>query len=123
MPTRALAAWHAVTSTMVSPDRTITAPSACLASLPVSIETVRDPPEMSRRGVVGIKAGVRDGGRAGRPAPPPVRGLRQLLTNVQFFDELCVPVQILPLEVIQQAAALADELEKAPTRRVVFHVF
>ena len=38
MPTRALAAWQAVTMTMVSPQRTMTAPSACLASLPVSID-------------------------------------------------------------------------------------
>ena len=33
---RSLAATTAVTSTIVSPDRTTTAPLACLASLPVS---------------------------------------------------------------------------------------
>ncbi len=49
MPTRGLAAWQAVTITIVSPERTMTAPSACLASLPVSIDTVRVPTGMSRR--------------------------------------------------------------------------
>ena len=40
MPSRGLAAAQAVTSTMVSPERTTTAPSACFASRPVSIEMV-----------------------------------------------------------------------------------
>ncbi len=48
MPTRAVDAWQAVTITIVSPERTTTAPSACLASLPVSIDTVRVPTVMSR---------------------------------------------------------------------------
>ena len=36
MPSRALAARQAVTSTTESPKRTMTEPPACLASLPVS---------------------------------------------------------------------------------------
>ena len=36
MPSRGFAAAQAVTRTMVSPERTTTAPSACLASRPVS---------------------------------------------------------------------------------------
>ena len=40
MPSRGLAAWQAVTSTIVSPMRTMTEPSACLASLPVSMDRV-----------------------------------------------------------------------------------
>src|SRR5262245_43820482 len=38
MPSRGLGAAHAVTSTMVSPERTMTEPSACLARRPVSID-------------------------------------------------------------------------------------
>jgi hypothetical protein len=47
MPSRGLPAWQAVTSTMVSPIRTITEPSACLAHLPVSIVSERPPSEIS----------------------------------------------------------------------------
>jgi hypothetical protein len=46
---RGLAAREAATSTIVSPERTITEPCACLASLPVSIEMVREPTRTSRR--------------------------------------------------------------------------
>ena len=48
MPSRGLAAAQAVTRTMVSPERTTTEPSACLASRPVSIEIVVPPTEISR---------------------------------------------------------------------------
>ena len=40
MPSRGLDAWQAVTSTIVSPMRTTTPPSDCLASRPVSMERV-----------------------------------------------------------------------------------
>ena len=48
MPSRGLAAAQAVTSTIVSPERTTTAPSACLASRPVSIDMVCRPMVMLR---------------------------------------------------------------------------
>ncbi len=48
MPSRGLAAAQAVTSTIVSPERTTTAPSACLAIRPVSIENVCRPMVMLR---------------------------------------------------------------------------
>ncbi len=48
MPSRGFAAAHAVTRTIVSPERTTTAPSACLASRPVSIEMVWLPTVMFR---------------------------------------------------------------------------
>ena len=48
MPSRGLAAAQAVTSTMVSPERTMTAPSACLARRPVSIDRVCLPTVMLR---------------------------------------------------------------------------
>ncbi len=49
MPSRAFAARQAVTRTTVSPERTMTEPWACLASLPVSRVMVRDPIRISRR--------------------------------------------------------------------------
>src|SRR6478672_7414962 len=48
MFSRGLAARHAVTSTTESPKRTMTEPSACLASLPVSKERVLEPIWTSR---------------------------------------------------------------------------
>ena len=48
MPSRGFAAAQAVTRTIVSPERTTTAPSACLASRPVSIESVCRPMVMLR---------------------------------------------------------------------------
>ena len=48
MPSRGLAARQAVTSTTVSPERTMTEPSACLASLPVSNLIESWPTETSR---------------------------------------------------------------------------
>ena len=48
MPSRALAARQAVTSTTESPDRMMTEPPACFASLPVSIWMVLGPIVMSR---------------------------------------------------------------------------
>ena len=47
MPSRGLPEWQAVTSTIVSPIRTITEPCACLAHLPVSIVRERPPNEIS----------------------------------------------------------------------------
>ena len=52
MPTRGVRAWQAVTITIVSPERTMTLPSACLASFPVSIDSVRLPSVTSRVGMV-----------------------------------------------------------------------
>ena len=40
MPSRGFAEWQAVTRTTESPKRTMTEPSACLASLPVSSRSV-----------------------------------------------------------------------------------
>jgi hypothetical protein len=55
---------QAVTSTMVSPERTMTEPSACLARRPVSIDNVCRPTEMLRVCIVCLslrswKPGVR----------------------------------------------------------------
>ena len=48
MPSRGLPERHAVTSTTESPDRTMTEPPACLASLPVSNLMELWPTETSR---------------------------------------------------------------------------
>ena len=60
MPSRALGARQAVTSTTVSPDRTRTAPSACFASLPVSRVMVRDPTWISRRVDIDVVHGCQE---------------------------------------------------------------
>src|SRR5579862_4972205 len=110
MPTRGDAAWHAVTITMVSPERTITEPSACLASLPVSMLIVRAPMVMSRRCAVGImgksKEESRDSkGESRRPSAagaPPDDVEIWLLADAELLDELRVAIRVLTLEVVQE---------------------
>src|SRR5678815_4657817 len=97
MPTRGFAAWQAVTITIVSPERTMTAPSACLASLPVSIETVRRPIVISRRYTAGVAAMI--GG--------------VLLPDAELLDEVGVRVGVLALEVIEQPPALLNQAQQA----------
>src|SRR5262245_57442049 len=53
-----------------------------------------------------------------RPPPLPTR----LLTDAQPFDQLLVPADVLALQVVEQAAALADELEQPAARVVVLLV-
>ena len=127
MPTRGLAAWQAVTMTIVSPERTMTAPSACLASLPVSIEIVRAPTVMSRRWVSGIhctcNVGCGGPGRAGRAtrgrAPRPAGVYLRMPSSA---NQLRVAVGVLALQVVEQAAALADELQQAAPGMVILDV-
>jgi hypothetical protein len=46
----------------------------------------------------------------------------RLLADAEPTDQLAVAIGILALEVIQQAAALANQTEQATTGMVVFHV-
>src|SRR5688572_1907076 len=45
-----------------------------------------------------------------------------LLANVQFLDDLPVALELRAHQVVQQAAALADELQQTTPRVMVFHV-
>src|SRR5580658_9924458 len=136
MPTRAVEAWHAVTITIVSPDRTITDPSACFASLPVSMLRVRAPIVRSRRCAVGIirsgtkaeprgqrdaserVAGRSDVWRPSAAGASPYLGIR-LLADAEFLNQVSVSIQVLSLQVVEEPAPLADELQEPATRMVI----
>src|SRR5574341_2369388 len=98
---------------MVSPNLTRTAPSACLASLPVSMDRVREPSRSSRVCMVFISFQV-----AGRPGGCGFR----LLADTQPVDQLGVPFRVLALEVIQQASPLSDEFQEPAARMVILCV-
>ena len=54
-----------------------------------------------------------------------VRGLRRLsslLANAELPDELRVPVGVLALQVVEQPAPLADQLQQAAPRMVILDV-
>src|SRR5262245_7072739 len=128
----------AVARTMVSPERTITAPSACLASLPVSkliswsptvVET-----RVSRSVAIAIySSSVLLGGRWRFGSAPPLRGARanvhpprgfasSLAPEAELLDQRAVGLEVLALEVVQEPAAPAHELEQAAARVVVLRV-
>jgi hypothetical protein len=45
-----------------------------------------------------------------------------LLANTEALDQLCVPLRVLALEIVEQATALANELQKTATGVVIFGV-
>src|SRR5262245_6451036 len=110
MPSRALGARQAVTSTTVSPDRTRTAPSACFASLPVSRVMLRDPIWISRRVVLTLCMVVKKSWRS-KAKRTHLWLTQKLLSDAEAADELGVPLRILAFQVIEQPPALADELQ------------
>src|SRR5687768_7812646 len=89
---------------MVSPERTITEPSACFASLPVSMDSVREPIRISRLCRFTLCIEVASG----------------LLADAEPLDQLCVAFRILALYVIEQASPLADKLQEAAPRVMIF---
>src|SRR5215212_3363456 len=92
MPSRAFVAWHAVTSTTESPYRTMTEPSACFASLPVSNVSVLSPRVSSR--VVIVES---------------FNGKSRLFADVQALDQVGVALGVLDFEVVEEPPATADE--------------
>src|SRR5262245_46582529 len=99
---------------MVSPCRMSTAPSACLASLPVSIDRVRDPSRSSR--VCCMLFTFSKSQAAGRQELSlsilPATGFKLpvigLLADAETLDQLGVSLRVLALEIVQQPAALTD---------------
>src|SRR5580693_542455 len=73
------------------------------------------PPRGEEKGDV---SGGRGAGVAGRRVP--VEGL--LLADPQALDRLAVALEVLPLEVIEEAAAAADQLEQAAAAVVVLRM-
>src|SRR4051812_21551301 len=118
----------AVPSTMVSPKRTVTAPPASRASLPVSMVSVRPPSWVSKTSDTGCGSSYRGGGDepvAGRSVaaldlarahPGHARGLA---AESEPSDDGAVAGGVLLHEIREKAPALADELEEAAARMVV----
>src|SRR5215216_2528835 len=100
MPSRAFGDAHAVTRTTESPIRTMTDPSACFAYLPVSNE--REVPLISSSRLYICASEV-------RVSIWPYPGL---LADAQAPDQLGIPLGIFALQIVEQASALADELEE-----------
>src|SRR2546423_11659419 len=132
----------AVARTIVSPERTTTAPSACFASLPVS-KVISRPPTVTptETGAFCCSASTMlisipplcfvEGGGLSQPPraatasslkPPPSGGLTELPPEAQLLDEGAVPLEILLLQVIQEPAPPADELQQSTPRVVILRV-
>ena len=97
MPSRGEEEWQTVTSTIVSPSRTMTAPSACLASLPVSMDRVCEPIDK-------------------------IAFVHGLLSNSESLDDFAVAIGVLALQVVEQTATLADQLEQPAAGVVILRV-
>src|SRR5213080_3514052 len=114
-PSRASVRPCAVPSTTVCPLETTTAPSACFASFPVSNVISRPP----------ISTATETGTPAGCSASTMVISL--LFLHCAFVkggdwvsvDEGAVALEVLPLQVVQEPAAPADELQEPAARVVV----
>src|SRR5262245_16520728 len=133
MPSRGFCAAQAVTRTTVSPERTRTEPSACFAKRPVSMEIDRPPIEMF---LVCMSVASRQSSLVPtvnrRPAVDDCRlsttndwrltTSRLLLSNSQASDQICVALGVLPLQIVEQAAALTDELEQPAARVMILCV-
>src|SRR5687768_10079518 len=132
----------AVDRTTVSPRRTRTAPSDCLAIRPVSIERVYLPRGISTRCIaisfLSAPLGIPP---MGTPCPAgAVQALRSgfvsgdllwwggsegpsvLLADAQPLDEAPIPVRVLALHVVEEAAPLPDQLQKPAARMMVLRV-
>src|SRR3989440_7741220 len=116
----------AVASTIVSPERTTTEPSACFASLPVSNVISRPPtvtltsalrsvaiaiscPPLCFCGRVGTRVSV--GERRSLESPPSLV-TTGLPAQPQFLDQCSVPLEVVLLQVRQEAPSPADELQQ-----------
>src|SRR5437764_10011807 len=129
----------AVARTIVSPERTITAPSACFAGLPVSRVSSRLP--TVRRTVTGAfccsastilifspplcfveGGGLSQPRRAGLAQTSTLRGLTELPPEAQLLDEGAVALEVFLLQVVQEPAPPADELQQAAPRVVILRV-
>src|SRR5215475_11068661 len=137
-PSRASVRPCAVPRTTVCPLDTTTAPSACLASFPVS--KVMSRPPISTVTDTGTPAGCSastmlisvlflhcacEGWRLGqRPSlwalaqAPPFLVL-ELAAEAELLDEGAIALEIFPLQVVQEPAAATDELEQPATRVVI----
>src|SRR5579884_2336069 len=130
-PSRDSARPWAVASTIVSPPRTTTAPSACFASLPVSKMISWLPTWTETRARRSVAILIRLSSTLGDeewelsqrlagalPQLPPLTDGWELAAQAELLDEGAVALEVVLLQVVQEAAAAADELEQ-PTARVM----
>ena len=106
----------AVTRTTVSPQRTSTAPLACLASLPVSSETVLPPTSTSTLFIVSFVSFRpvftivnRHIVRVGRASNSGANAC--LFAQFELFHKVAVAVHVASLQVVEQTTTLAHHLE------------
>src|SRR5215212_3842665 len=132
-PSRASIRPCAVASTIVSPDRTTTAPSACLASFPVSNVSSRPPISTETEAWRSVAIAIcflhspirEDGGLSQRLGGarsnfhPLFRPERRLPAEPQLLDEGSVSLEVCPLQVVQEPPPASDELQEAAARVVV----
>src|SRR2546423_6282126 len=124
----------AVASSMVSPERTTTAPSACLASFPVS-NVISLPPMVTSTfdwrcvaTAISPPLPVREGGGLSQPrhtglAQTPPSGVDvELSPEAQLLDEGSIALEIVLLEIVQEPAPPADQLEQTAPRVMVLRV-
>src|SRR6185312_17401842 len=123
MPSRAVCADVAVTSTIVSAMRTVTAPPACRAILPVSRVRVF-PPANSTLTLdgIGFLVSVVMGTWVRPHRRQPGAAAARLLAQAQLVDQFPVTLRVLPLQIIQQAAALPDQQQQAAAGVVILGV-
>src|SRR5262245_54667991 len=134
-----LAATH-VASTIEPPYRTTTAPSACLATLPVSM-AMRRPlisistvwvmpkivlayrPESGERRVEGALCLPASGPPDSfRPRTDQLRVSPPSTADAELFDDDSIPLRRPGPEVFEETAPLTDEHEETATRMMILHV-
>src|SRR5205085_6568862 len=133
-PSRASVRPCAVASTIVSPERMRTAPSACFASLPLS-NVISRPPTVADTVVTRCVAtamcsstlrgrwrfeSATCGGVTRSNFHPPVFDL--LSPQAQFLDQCPIALQVVSLQVVQEPAPAADELQQPAPGVVVLRV-
>src|SRR5688572_13907339 len=130
MPSRGFGDAHAVTRTTESPMRTTTDPSACFAYLPVSKEREVPLTSSSRLYICASELigdwGIGDWAMGISRLPYQIANRLspnlQLFADAQAADQFGVALGVFALQVIQQAPALADQLEETASRVMIFRV-
>src|SRR5438128_894289 len=98
----------------------MTAPPACLASLPVSSRRVFWPTAISRVCIFKFQAAKRKLKPGGFEFS--VSGFLFLLADVQSLDEIRVALRVFAFEVVEKTAAFADKHQQATAGMVVLRV-